>query len=125
METIERLREVLETELQDRKLQEMGCTVDLYFDTVDVQRAVLGMWDFVTDRHARPLEIDREEFDRDASLVAALLAAGWLGRFRMLPPHQAEFLRHLEHGVDFQETKRLGRIPEQEFLDALDVLPGT
>lgn len=121
MSSVAAVKSVLETELQDRRLVQDGYSIDLFFDTVDVRRAVLGMWDYVALVDDKQPQFELREFAQEAALVDALLAAGYMGPFRMLPPHQAEFLRHLQYNEHFVDTRVIASLPEEAFFAAIGV----
>ena len=111
----------LELEVYDRQILRQGGRIDLLLDTVDFEKALLGLHDHVVPKK-RPLILS-STFDDPATLADSLVASGWLGSFRMLPPHQTEFLRHLESRSVFQNPQ--GPIPlelRDEFLRAVGLL---
>lgn len=105
-------------ELQDRQLRARGMNVELYFDTFDIRRALLGVLDYV--QHSPTVDV--AEFERPRALVAALLDSDFLERFHVLPPHQSELRRHIEM---LQEAGERGQSREAtaHFLEAVGVMP--
>lgn len=89
---IEKLRwflENLDLQIEDLERQDRdGAEIDLYFDTSDIHDAVLGLQTFFQDAG----RFDQGRFKNDKTLVHCLATSGWLGKIRMLPSHQAEFL---------------------------------
>lgn len=79
----------LELQLEDIALERDGIVPELYFDTVDLHRIVLGLEAFY---HLK-VDFDERKFKDKNTLVHSLAYSGWLGRFKLLPPHQAEFLK--------------------------------
>lgn len=79
----------LELQLEDIMLERHGVVPELYFDTFDLHQIVLGLEAFY------PLKVDFDEhkFKEKKTLVHSLAYSGWLGKFKLLPPHQAEFLK--------------------------------
>lgn len=87
--------------LEDYELEEQGMAVELYFDTIDVFRTVLGSQAFY---YAGSFDLQKieEAFQtqegrplRDRTLVMCLAFSERLGKINMLPPHQSEFLELL------------------------------
>ncbi len=120
--TLEAIYRTLRIEVQDQHLAAAGRPVALFFDTVDVRRALLGMWDYVDNPAASRFTVRKEIFQQESALVAALLAAGWLGPFRMLPPHQAEILRQLDRNEAFSTTTAWRPAVQDRFFEALGLL---
>jgi hypothetical protein len=110
-ETVDWFLKNLDWQLEDIRCEKDNISVELYFDTADVRNAVLGMHAFYTPEHGFQLE----DFFRynDKTLMHALLSSGWIGDFRMLPPHQAEFLNllNLDFGVGVERDPK-GRARE-------------
>lgn len=99
------LREKLEAFLYNLDLQiddiekiGAGKQIQVFFDTAHLVSAVLGLHDFYNQLG----RFSRKKFNSHAALVTCLAASNWLGEIRLLPPHQAEFLRKwkLDFGVD-------------------------
>ncbi|MFK8016850.1 MAG: hypothetical protein AB8G17_15590 [Gammaproteobacteria bacterium] len=115
------LERVLRIETHDAQLEKNGSEIRIFFDSLDVWRALLGMLDYVGNSPGGGLSVEKKiDFESPGALVAALLGSGALGPFSLLPPHQAELLRLLER-------KRSENLPsskhrEEEFLAELDVL---
>src|SRR5437870_8617120 len=103
----------LRMQIEDISLEKRGIAIDLYFDTVDVTAALLGM-EFLFDPH-RGFNI--AEFCEDKTLVQCLAASGWLGQIQLLPPHQAEFLNLLN--LDFGLMARQPEEHAKEFLNQI------
>lgn len=80
--------ENLELQIEDLERQKEDETIEIYFDTADMLRAVLGLQAFFQDAE----EFDEQLFNNDKTLVRCLATSGWLGTIRMLPSHQDEFL---------------------------------
>ncbi|HJX83829.1 MAG TPA: hypothetical protein VJ723_05760 [Candidatus Angelobacter sp.] len=80
----------LNQQIDDVGLGEKNVEIDFYWDTATVISAILGMASFY-----RRGAFDRTLFQHKNTLVVALAAAGWLGPIRLLQPHQAELLNHL------------------------------
>ena len=93
---------------QDRNIVASGRKIELFCDARDVRWAVLGMSQYVDPETGR---VNLVAFSSDAALANCLLAIGMLGQFRMLAPHQAEFLSLLETDVAFRRDEKR---PEQE-----------
>lgn len=85
------LKRNLELQLEDIQFEREGKKIALYFDTANVQPAVLGLSAYYDGRH---LSIDR--LSRREATVNCLLASMLLGRFSMLPPHLSEFDRKVD-----------------------------
>lgn len=113
-EIVAELHRVLEIEVQDLELKKNGIQVELFFDTADVLSAVLGMREYIVGEGPMA-RVDADAFNGTTALVDCLLGAGLLGRIRLLPPHQAEFLAHLERDDVFQRAKE-PELPVEEFL---------
>lgn len=84
----------LELVLQDLLIEDRGDSLEFYWDSVDVTAAVLGLDNFY-DPSGR---FDKRRFQDDAALIDCLAGAGWFGTIKLLPPHQAEFLKHMIAG---------------------------
>lgn len=95
--TINKFRSHLELLLEDIKLEKEGCTLAFYFDTAYLQRAALGYKDYY-------FEDDKifkaAKFNDDVTLVCSLVSGGLIGQFRLLPPHQNEFLNKINSNFD-------------------------
>jgi hypothetical protein len=89
-----RLLQSVEYCIEDAVLEEQGIEIDMYFDTSQVRAAALGMMAY----YHHGFGFDVEQFTQPLALVQCLLARGFLGEFRMLPSHEAEFLNLLEMG---------------------------
>ena len=98
---IEGVFKAITAEIQDRRVLGNGGRVELFVDTVDIRRALLGMWRYVKRGRPSPQSVDESPpiditgFESDSALIHALLAAGYLGPIRLLPPHEEELLRAL------------------------------
>ena len=79
----------LELQLEDIALERDGIVPELYFDTFDLHQIVLGLEAFY---HLK-VDFDEPKFKNKNTLVHSLAYSGWLGKFKLLPPHQAEFLK--------------------------------
>jgi hypothetical protein len=119
----ESISENLELLLHDRALANAGYTIELYCDASDVVRAVHGMRAYFyndPDDATSRLDVKVREFNKANALVAALLAHGDLGPFRLLPPHQAEFLRNLDGFTDYLDwSPQTEEAIREVFLDAV------
>lgn len=105
---IKKIYSNLHLEVSDREAQASGKTITLFFDTLDAITAALGMHWYTVNASEGSGVVSREKleaFRAPAALVDCLLASGWLGTFRLLPPHQAEFLRKLDSRDVFQKFK--------------------
>ena len=89
----------LDLQIEDIAFRKESVEVEMYYDTSDIHNAILGSRIFYP-----PFEDDfaKRKFDDKRTLVHSLIASGWLGKIRLLPPHQAEFLTRLKFyfGVD-------------------------
>jgi hypothetical protein len=85
------LKRNLELQLEDIEFERRGKKIALYFDTANVQPAVLGLSSYYDGRH---FSVDR--FRSREATVNCLLASMLLGRFSMLPPHLSEFDRKVD-----------------------------
>lgn len=103
----------LKAQIEDISLEKRGIAIDLYFDTMDVTRALLGLEDLFSPNKG----FDLKEFRGDKTLVQCLAGSGRLGQLQLLPPHQFEFLNLLN-----SEFHRMGRKPGEhahEFLNQI------
>lgn len=82
----------LELDIQDRRLQDGGYSLEFYWDTADVRGAVLGLDSFYDPAG----QFDKQQFHDDSALIRCLAGAGWFGKIRLLQPHQAEFLKLID-----------------------------
>ena len=87
------VRNNLELQLEDLAIRRQGLEVDLYYDNSDVHDAVLGLQAFYPPFED---EFAKTKFEEKRTLVRSLAASGRLGKIRLLPPHQAEFLTQLK-----------------------------
>lgn len=87
-DTIEKLRNHLELLWEDIKLEQANYTLAFYFDTAHLQQAALGYKDYYRDDDS----FKEDKFNSDITLVCSLVSGGFVGPFRLLPPHQNEFL---------------------------------
>src|SRR5689334_20288227 len=96
-QTLTKFRSQLELLLEDIKLEANDKSVAFYFDTVYLQRAALGYQDYYYGDN----EIfNLDKFNDDTTLVCSLLSGGFIGQFRLLPPHQNEFLNKINSNFD-------------------------
>ena len=95
--TIKKFRSQLELLLEDIKLEKDGCSLAFYFDTVYLQRAALGYKDYY---YAEDEVFMADKFNDDTTLVCSLVSGGFIGQFRLLPPHQNEFLNKINSNFD-------------------------
>jgi hypothetical protein len=87
----------LELQVEDIKLERAGKSLVHYFDSGDVQGALLGLQDLYYFK-VNKFEFDLKEFGAERTLIRALLSSKRLGQIRMLPPHQDEFISKLKDG---------------------------
>lgn len=95
---LERMRwfnDNLELQVEDIELERREKTIVHYFDTGDVQGALLGMQDLYQDWHGR-IQLNKPEFDGKRILIRSLLSSKRLGQVRLLPPHQDELIWKLK-----------------------------
>lgn len=109
----------LDVAQHDAWLCENDVVVQSYFDTTDVRRAVLGAREYISAQEERGIVVDVKEFERPEILADCLLAAGLLGSFAMLPPHQAEFLKLLKDDIKFQVAPR--KLDQSDFLKSVGI----
>src|SRR6266436_2073754 len=102
------LRQRLETFLHNVDLQiddlqrvQAGKRIEVFFDTAHVVSAVLGLHDFYHGENFR-----HGKFNSPTALVTSLAASHWLGEIRLLPPHQAEFLRKWQFDFGVGSTRK-------------------
>ncbi|HYP28215.1 MAG TPA: hypothetical protein VE262_15980 [Blastocatellia bacterium] len=105
----------LKWQIEDLELEKQGFTIDLFFDSVDVEFSVLGMQG-VYDPKKDALE---RIFFEPRTLVNCLAAAGWLGPIHLLPPHQAEFLTGLNLDFGIGKTRNDPEFFAKMFLRAV------
>lgn len=98
LKTIQNFRSHLELLMEDIELEGSGHTLAFYFDTEHIQRAALGYKDYYFDDDLETFKTD--VFADDTTLVCSLLSGGFTGQFRLLPPHQNEFLRKINSNFD-------------------------
>lgn len=87
----------IELQVEDVELERQEKTIVYYFDTADIQGALLGMQDLYQERFNR-IEFNKFEFDGKRTLIRSLLSSKRLGQIRLLPPHQDEFISNLKRG---------------------------
>ncbi|HEY0511407.1 MAG TPA: hypothetical protein VGH73_05860 [Thermoanaerobaculia bacterium] len=97
---------------------ELGDQTEIFFDTTDFIAIVLGMYFFYKKkRKSSPRSFDWPSFyGDDCVLVHCLATAGWLGKVRMLPPHQAEFLGLLRRDFDLADVNESPKDIARRFL---------
>lgn len=81
----------LEFQLEDIALERDGVVPELYFDTFNLHQIVLGLEAF----YELKLDFNERKFKGKQALVHCLAYSGWLGKFKLLPPHQSEFLKQV------------------------------
>src|SRR5215210_6379073 len=79
-------------QLEDLELEKDGISIELYFDTSDIYKTLLGLEAFYTPREG----FSRNKFMDKRALVHSLAASGWIGEYQLLPPHLAEFFSLLK-----------------------------
>ena len=114
-ETVTRFSKNLKWQIEDLELEKQGFTIDLFFDAIDVQKAVLGMQGYY-DPERYALE---KRFFHPNTLVSCLAAGGWLGPIHLLPPHQAEFLTGLTLDFGVGKTRNDPEQFARMFLNAV------
>ena len=97
LKTIRNFRGNLQLLMEDIEL-EKNHTLAFYFDTEHLQRAAVGYKDYYYDDDLEAFKTD--VFSDDTTLVCSLLSGGFIGQFRLLPPHQNEFLRKINSNFD-------------------------
>lgn len=123
----------LELQVEDIDLERRRKSIVHYFDTADVQGALLGMQDLYQERFGRVSEFNYTEFDGKRTLIRSLLSSKRLGQIRLLPPHQDELITKLKRGfphwsrsqwkekvTDF--VGRVGLSPERYLSPALSLM---
>jgi hypothetical protein len=100
-------------------LAQRNMGVDLYVDTSDVRRSVLGAYEYTSWPDRQTMQVEVGEFNKSVVLVDCLLAAKFLGPFAMLPPHQAEFLRQIKNDEAFRRIP--GFFDQVEFLNRVGI----
>lgn len=93
------LKRNLELQLEDIEFERRDKKIALYFDTANVQPAVLGLSTYYDGKH-----LFKDRFRSREATVNCLLASMLLGRFSMLPPHLSEFDRKVDS--DFGNVSR-------------------
>lgn len=94
--TILKFHSHLEMLLEDIKLEHDGYQLAFYFDTGHLQRAALGYKDYYREDST----FKGAKFKDDITLVCSLISGGFVGQFRLLPPHQDEFLTKINSEFD-------------------------
>lgn len=105
LRTISNFRNHLQLLMEDIELESQGYTLAFYFDTEHIQRAALGYKDYYYN-DLGPFKTD--QFADDTTLVCSLLSAGSIGQFRLLPPHQNEFLQKINsnfYGINYERWR--------------------
>lgn len=95
-ETISKFHSHLKMLLEDIKLEREGYELAFYFDTGHLQRAALGYKDYYRDDNI----FKGGKFKDDITLVCSLISGGFVGQFRLLAPHQDEFLAKINSEFD-------------------------
>lgn len=103
------LKRNLELQLEDIEFERREKKIALYFDTANVQPAVLGLSAYYDGKH---FSLDRLR-SREA-VINCLLASMLLGRFSMLPPHLSEFDRKVD--TEFGNVSRRWEAEALKFL---------
>lgn len=114
-------RNNLDLLIEDHELEKEKVSVDLYFDTLDVTHAVLGVEAYFVAGAFDVREVSRAPMGRplrDRTLVLCLAFSGRLGPIKLLPPHQAEFLASLNKDFGLHINLPSGQMVRQ-FLDAV------
>ncbi|HWN09947.1 MAG TPA: hypothetical protein VNO50_11915 [Pyrinomonadaceae bacterium] len=114
---IEWFKRNLDLQVEDLKFEAHHKKVVLYFDTSVVQGAVLGFADYYKDMGIAPA-FGRKQFASNRALVQCLISSNWLGKVRMLPAHQAEFIGKLDSGFDTGGEKEWANRAHQFLKDA-------
>jgi hypothetical protein len=111
----------LDLQIQDIEIERYGINIDIYFDTVDIQNAVLGMHAFLTPTRSYRKRMGDfiETKVGDTTLVQTLFVSGILGSVKMLPPHQAEFLTLLNMDFGLGKSQAVSDNKVNEFLGQL------
>jgi hypothetical protein len=111
-------KENIELQLEDIELAQAGYKTALYFDTSDVQSAVMGLHAFYSNG-----EFKKYRFFRKKTFVNTLTAVGWLGEFSLLPPHLSEFYGKAENNFNLRPTTNWEK-DIRDFIKDLDLLDG-
>jgi hypothetical protein len=124
---LSRLSHSLALVCEDQLVTKNGMKVVLYCDTHVVVAALHGIMEYFDPREGQGrlttyLSGEEIRFEQPQALVACLLASGWLGSFRLLPPHGAEVARLLDDGRLFPAEGRRNRLID-EFLRAIGFRP--
>jgi hypothetical protein len=95
---LKKIRNHVELLWEDISLEQKGYKVAFYFDTLFLQRAAIGYKDYYIDDVFRA-----DKFKTDVTLVCSLVSGGFIGQFRLLAPHEDEFLDKINSHFDWQD----------------------
>lgn len=102
--------------IEDFMLEEDGIAIELYLDAADLYETVLGFEAFYRPGRG----FDSAKFEDKRALVHSLVASGWIGQCRLLPPHMTEMLTmvnlHFSAGID-----RNPETPIRQFLEDIRI----
>ncbi|HXM47868.1 MAG TPA: hypothetical protein VN956_08355 [Pyrinomonadaceae bacterium] len=107
------LKSNLELQLEDIEFEKKGKRIALYFDTADVQRAVVGLKSYYAET-----KLKVTLFHSERTLVDCLIASGLLGPFCMVPPHFSEFYHKVDDGFDVGSTRNWDQEAKRFLKDA-------
>ena len=88
-------------DLEDKLIRSNEVTKHVFFDTSEVIDMIMGIHAFDTG-----MAINKELFKKESTLVHALAYEGWLGKIRLLPPHQDELYHKItSDGMRFPKKR--------------------
>src|SRR5947209_6850682 len=91
---LEAIKKNLGLQLEDiALLKKEKIVTEFFFDNADIHDAVLGSRAFYPPFTHEGFDVAK--FTDKRTLVRSLASSGWLGKIRLLPPHQTEFLGQL------------------------------
>jgi len=105
LEELKWFKRNLELQLEDIEFEKKEKTIALYFDTADVQRAVLGLKAYYDPNN----RLRDTFFTSEKTLVDCLIASGLIGSFQMVPPHLSEFSHKVENRFDIRASRNWDR----------------
>lgn len=121
MKALERLNQILEyykiQKQEDSEIANSEYSRQIYFDSYDIIRIIQGIWAL---NKAESFDVDEFKNNRNLEIYAAL-ERGWIGKVRLLRPHQDELLLKLtDSEILFPQNQSSTETVKLDFIGRID-----